>query len=176
MADAGKILASAPVSEIIRSMATSIADAQEELDARSRRSAAALAAEEVTLTDRDGNDHTRTLLDLGFTPTFYSFVTVDLELSLETRITEETDVGGEITGNASRENTGSTPGTDTAGEKTSTTSMGMTMSANFQRKFGVETSGQTRMAAQLVALPPPPAFLDFLTELNTATDDEDDDG
>lgn len=163
MADAGKILASAPVSEIIRSMASSIADAQEELDARSRRSAAALAAEQVTLKDRDGNDHTRTLLDLGFTPTFYSFVTVDLELSLETRITEETDVGGEISANAGREAT-----------ETSATSMGMTMSANFQRKFGVETSGQTRMAAQLVALPPPPAFVDFLTELNTATNDEDD--
>jgi hypothetical protein len=162
MADAAKTLASAPVSEIIRSMASSIADAQEELDARSRKSAAALAAEEVTLKDRSGTEHTRTLLELGFTPTFYSFVTVDLELSLETRITEETDVGGEIGANVNRDAT-----------ETSATSMGMTMSANFQRKFGVETSGQTRMAAQLVALPPPPAFLDFLTELNTAANPAD---
>lgn len=177
MADAGKTLASAPVSEIIKSMAMSIADAQTALDAASRKTAVALAQEKFTFTNADGEDVERSLLALGFTPSFYSFVAVDLELRLETRITESSDVGGEVTVNANTEQTGTAGGAagaaggDPAAEPaaeppTRTTSMGMTMSANFQRKFGVETSGHTQVTAQLVALPPPAAFMDFISGLS----------
>lgn len=189
MADAGAVLASAPIGDIIRDMAMAIADAQARLDDAGIRTAKRMA-DTIALQRGSGEDaESFSLLALGFTPTFYNFVEADLELRLETRITEDTSIG--VTAGGSFESTSETPsagGTDTqpaetdtdpaggegggtpaAGggaatpQRSSTRAVGMTMSAEFQRKFSVETSGHTRIAAKLVALPPPARFLEVLT-------------
>lgn len=161
MADAGAILASAPIGTLIRDMAIAIADAQEHLDNAAIKTAQKMAST-TGLEVGSGNDkETFSLLALGFAPTFYSFVEADLELVLETRIAEDTSVGASITGEASQE--GSTPGS-TPDAEPGTQAIGMTMSAEFQRKFSVETSGHTRITAKLVALPPPVRFLEVLSE------------
>ena len=193
--DAGKILASAPIGLLIRDMAMAIADAQEQLDDAAIRSARKMAETIAFERDTDSGTESFNLLELGFAPTFYSFVEADLELVLETRISEDTSVGASVGAEASLTGTaesstspgtaGASKATDSApeggdeagtspvaaagasapastGSRSSTKAVGMTMSADFQRKFGVETSGHTRITAKLVALPPPAQFLDII--------------
>ena len=161
MADAAATLASAPIGDLIRDMAMAIADAQERLDDAAIKTAQRMANTTGLKTGSGTNEQTFSLLALGFTPTFYSFVEADLELVLETRIAEETTVGASITAQANQDNT--QPGT-TPDSEPGTRAIGMTMSAEFQRKFNVETSGHTRITAKLVALPPPVRFLEVLSE------------
>lgn len=181
MADAGSTLASAPIGQLIRDMAMAIADAQEHLDAAAIRTAQKMA--ETVGFRRDGEDgeETFTLLELGFAPTFYSFIEADLELVVETRISEATSTGVSVGAELSGTTTGETPASDSGtadttpdtptpaggsgspqGARSSTRAVGMTMSAEFQRKFAVETSGHTRITAKLVALPPPAQFLEIV--------------
>lgn len=193
-ADAGKTLASAPIGLLITDMALAIADAQEQLDDAAIRSARKMA--ETRLERGSGDDkESFSLLELGFAPTFYSFVEADIELLLETRISEESSVGASVSAKASlasttdattpgaaasaasdpaadpnkadaggsaEESAATRPANTAAGSKSTTKAVGMTMGADFQRKFGVETSGHTRITAKLVALPAPAQFLDII--------------
>ncbi len=148
MPDAATTLASAPIGSILRDMAFAIADAQGALDQAGIDAAQKLADPNLTgLTDPSGDPVS--LLALGFAPTFYNFIEADLELYLETRIQEETTVGLSVGGSVDAQ--------------VGTVAVGMTMSADFQRKFAVETSGHTRITAKLVALPAPTRFLEFLS-------------
>lgn len=145
MADAGTALASAPIGSILRDLAFAVADAQERLDESAIEAAKRLASTDNGVEIGSGaSARTATLIELGFAPTFYSFVEADLEVVLETRIQQETNVGasGELTAK--------------------TAAVGMTMSVEFQRKFAVDTSGHTRVTAKLIALPPPTRFLEAL--------------
>lgn len=86
----GEAIQDAPMGEILRSLATAIADAQAALDANSIRSGVKLGTTTVEL---DGSS--RSLLSLGFTPTFYHFTnaTVSVDVTLTLKFEEEIKVG-----------------------------------------------------------------------------------
>ncbi len=104
MANIGKELLDVPLPAMVKSLAAGIAEAQFDLDMMSMRLAQMMSGGEYELEDPDqpgttrkvrslvefdGNDYS--LLELGFTPTFYQFVDtiIEVKMSISTSTTTE---------------------------------------------------------------------------------------
>ena len=94
----GEALLDAPMPELIQRMGIAIAEAQLKLDQTSVRIAAMLGESKVMVTNAEGKDVERSLLDLGFTPTFYHFseAEIKIKLSLNMKIEEDFGVGASL--------------------------------------------------------------------------------
>ncbi|MCB1735339.1 MAG: hypothetical protein H6981_10805 [Gammaproteobacteria bacterium] len=94
----GEALLDAPMPELIQRMGIAIAEAQLKLDQTSVRIAAMLGDSKVTVTNAEGKDVEKSLLDLGFTPTFYHFseTEIKIKLSLNMKIEEDFGVGASL--------------------------------------------------------------------------------
>jgi len=94
----GEALLDAPMPELIQKMGLAIAEAQLRLDQMAVRVAGLLSEAKVEFKDAAGNVKPRSLLELGFTPTFYHFTETDIEikLTLQMKIEEEFRVGGAV--------------------------------------------------------------------------------
>ena len=77
----GQLLQDVPLGTMIENLGLGIATAQERLDDVAIEATLRLANTNTTLLDADGNTVTRSLLELGFTPTFYQFTEATLEVS-----------------------------------------------------------------------------------------------
>ncbi len=93
----GQMLQDVPIGDMIKSYAIGIADAQWELDQKSIAMAYELMNKTITLRGKDGVERDRTLLELGFAPTFYQFqeATIEVAVSLSMRVEQSVslDVG-----------------------------------------------------------------------------------
>ena len=88
------MLQDVPIGDMIKSYAVGIADAQWELDQKSIALAYELMGAAITLRDEDGVERDRTLLELGFAPTFYQFqeATIEVAVSLSMRVEQSVSV------------------------------------------------------------------------------------
>ncbi len=77
----GQLLQTVPLGTMVENLGIAIATAQERLDNVAIDATLRLANTTTTLLDADGNTVTRSLLELGFTPTFYQFTEATLEVS-----------------------------------------------------------------------------------------------
>lgn len=77
----GQLLQNVPLGTMIENLGVAIATAQERLDNVAIDATLRLANTNATLLDANGNTVTRSLLELGFTPTFYQFTEATLEVS-----------------------------------------------------------------------------------------------
>lgn len=139
--DVPKIILNAPLPELIQRLGLSLANAQAALDENSIATAKAMG---TTTVDIDGTP--RTLLELGFTPTFYAFTEATVEAKLAFTIAEssELSVGAELSvGNQF-------------------TLLSASVNASYTRKYSFEAQGASSIAARLVSLPPPAPLLDLL--------------
>ncbi|MEX1364404.1 MAG: hypothetical protein AB1Z98_14860 [Nannocystaceae bacterium] len=145
--DVPRILLNAPLPELIQRLGLSVAQAQAALDENSIATAKAMS---TTTADIDGTP--RSLLELGFTPTFYAFTEATVEAKLAFTITESTElsVGAEL-------NVGS-----------SLTLFSASVNASYTRKYSFEAQGSSSIAARLVSLPPPEPLLELLNRLVVA--------
>lgn len=93
--NAGEMLMDMKLADLIGDAARAIAEAQSALDASSIKLALALAETRVSTTDRDGIVRERSLIELGFMPSFYHFTSAvfKFELSITTRLEQEFNVG-----------------------------------------------------------------------------------
>ena len=93
----GQALQDVPLGTMIRNLGFAIADAQGAMDKKSIEAAMALATEKATITDAKNKEVSKSLLELGFTPTFYQFTEADIELSvtISMRVEDETKLGFE---------------------------------------------------------------------------------
>ncbi|MEJ6078932.1 hypothetical protein MT391_10410 [Vibrio sp. 1-Bac 57] len=132
-------MSSAPLPDIVSSLGLAIAQGQFALDLNSAEIAKTLTTTEIEI---DGKNYN--LLELGFLPTFYAYTEATVEAKLSYTINEstETEISGELT--------------------ISYAVVAATVSASYARKFSVEASGSSSIAARLVALPPPEKFLKVL--------------
>ena len=91
----GQTLESVPLGKIVENLGVAIATAQERLDNVAIETALRLANTTVTLYDGDGNEVVRSLLELGFSPTFYQFTEATIEVSFVAtmQVAEITSVG-----------------------------------------------------------------------------------
>lgn len=138
-------LVSAPLPQIIEKLGLAIAEGQFALDRNSVEMARIMAETEVEI---DGQAYN--LLALGFTPSFYAYTEATVEAKLSFTISETTDtsVNASVTG----------------GVNTGVYMAAATVSVGYARKFSVEASGSSSIAARLVSLPPPEAFMALLRE------------
>jgi hypothetical protein len=135
-----RALVTAPLPQIIEKLGVAIAEGQFALDMNSVEMARIMAETPVKI-----GDESHTLLSLGFTPSFFAYTeaTVEARLSFTMSETTETAVGGSVT----------------AGGGAGVFMAAATVSASYARRFSVEASGTSSIAARLVSLPPPEQFM-----------------
>jgi hypothetical protein len=191
----GEALLDVPMGEIIERLARSIAEAQLRMDQLSVRTAVLLGDSRLDMRDASGTVVSRSLLELGFTPTFYHFSETDIEVkvSLSIRVEESFKLGvttqfsGPIggpgggatgaaggtgpagsggSGGASRGATGARSGpSGLAQEPEQRASVfGVTINAEYQRKYEFNTSASSSVKAKMLAVPPPTVFLDAIRQ------------
>lgn len=194
----GQALLDVPMGDIVERMARAIATAQRSLDVLSIQTAMELGISTLDLHDASGAVITRSLLELGFWPTFYQFTetTIDVSVALSIRTSEEFHVGGSVTvGGTSTSGTGGTGtstrplgGTGTVGptgptgpsglpsgaaplgteilsrafSNVNSTMFGVTLHADYTRRYAFDSTAASKVSTKLVAVPGPPAFLEAL--------------
>lgn len=148
----GEALMDVPVHELIQRLGIGIAEAQLRLDQSAVRVAALLSDTRVDFTDADGKQSQKTLLELGFMPTFYHFTETELEVRMSISIKVEEDFGFELGGNVG---SGGEP-------KNRATVFGASLNVEYHRKYGFESSASSVVRTKMISTPPPAAFLEAL--------------
>jgi hypothetical protein len=164
MATIGQELLDVPFPEMLKSMGLAIAQAQFELDNTSLRLARMMAGEEYDVPDPTATDPNRTkpvralvqfdgkslsLMELGFTPTFYQFVDTIIEVKVSISMSREsqqafstTTVQAEVEGGH-------------AVFYAKTAAKVSTVSASYASKYQYSAEGSSLLRTKLVPVPPP---------------------
>lgn len=162
MANVGKDLLQVPFPEMVKAMATGIAEAQLALDMTSLRIAKLMSgADDPGTKDEDKGKNLVTfhngkysLLELGFTPSFYQFVDTIIEIKMSISMSEEqvqAKSSFSMDSEASfKAGIGFMSVSGSAGLKVST------VSASFASKYQYSAEGASLMRTKLVPVPPPP--------------------
>jgi hypothetical protein len=141
----GQALLDVPVPTLIETTAKAIAAAQFELDASAVRAAVLLSETRIDFRDEDGETVRRSLLELGFTPSFYHFseTEMDFRVTLTVKVESGIDlgVGGAVQG-------GNQP-----------LAFAASVSLEVHHKFGFEMSATTKIRTLMKAVPPPQQFI-----------------
>lgn len=161
----GKQLTDVELSKIIRDMGIGIAQAQFELDRTSMRLAQMMSGGDyeeevegpdgqVTLQKRKGVKITfdgkqYSLLQLGFTPTFYQFVDTLLEIKMSISMSTET------TSKSSRTSFSSQAKGSVGWFSAKASLKASTVSASFASKYQYSAEGSSLIRTKLVPVPPP---------------------
>jgi hypothetical protein len=162
MATIGQELLQVPFPEMLKSMGLAIAQAQFELDNTSLRLARMMAGEEYEVpntTDPTKPIKTKalvkfggeelSLMELGFTPTFYQFVDTIIEVKVSISMSQEVQTGFSSTTVAAETEGGFALFYAKATVKVST------VSASYASKYQYSAEGSSLMRTKLVPVPPP---------------------
>lgn len=137
----GSMVRQAKLGEIIESVGTSISKAQFAMDSSSVELLERLAGSKVTLSYDGGSQggEPRSLLSLGFTPTFYQITEVDLEakVSMSTTSSEEFSSSAKVR------------------VGTPISIAAVTVDASYANKYSFSAEASSSIRAKFVALPPP---------------------
>ncbi len=146
MPSIGEQLLDVPMDEMIRSMGQGIADAQYNLDKTSLRIAHMMSG--VEKADRVAfGDKNYSLLELGFTPTFYQFVDTIIEVKIAITMTRtRTDEKSKETQKKCETRTA-------------------TVNANYSNKYQYSVEGASLLRTKLVTVPPPGILEERIREL-----------
>ncbi|MEM5535635.1 hypothetical protein WNY58_04440 [Neptuniibacter pectenicola] len=173
MSNIGRDLLNVPMGEMIREMAFAIADAQYELDQASVHVAQMMGGRlpilddsgNITGTedtrvyfgkDEEGKSQKLSMMELGFSPTFYQFTNNIIEVKIAIKMSQEID--RTTTTNSSRDNYkksssffGRLFGSKT---KVGTT----TVDATYSSKYNYSAEGASLLRCNLVPIPAPAMF------------------
>jgi hypothetical protein len=184
----GEALMEVPVGDFIQKLGVGIAEAQLRLDQTAVRVAAMLSDARVEFRDAQGKTSTKSLLELGFTPTFYHFSETELEVRMTISIKVEesfkfglsANVGNDAAsiaqagsnaaaGNAAAGGNGNAPAPAPApapasGGDRRAVAFGAAINVEYHRKYGFEMSGSSMVRTKMIAVPAPAPFLEALRE------------
>jgi hypothetical protein len=149
----GERLLDADVPTLITSLGKAIASAQFEMDATGVEIGAKLGEQMVTLKDEEGNSIERSLLQLGFTPSFYHFQEVEIEVKMTISL--------EVAGGADLIIGDREAADDGEGGKM-LVPVGSPINLDVHGRFGYDQQGSSRVTAKLVSVPSPSAFTEAL--------------
>lgn len=161
MASIGQELLNVPFGDMVESLGMAIAEAQHALDMNSVMMAQVMSGSSYIDTDEQGNEVVRpgfkvnfggralSLLELGFTPTFYQFVDTIIEVKISISMHSEDS----RTTKSSQTNVSASAkvGWGKASTKVSTTSV----SASYAAKNSYSAEGASLIRTKLVPIPPP---------------------
>jgi hypothetical protein len=89
----GEALLDVPMADLIQKMGSAIAEAQLRLDQMAVRVASLLGEAKVDFRTVDGGTTSKSLLELGFSPTFYHFTETEIEIRMTISLKVEEDLG-----------------------------------------------------------------------------------
>lgn len=140
-------LEQAPLGALVEKLGLAIASAQTALDRSAIELAVQLADPELGI---ELGGQRRSLLSLGFAPTFYQFTeaTIDIKVSFSTALSTEFSVGGSI---------GVNIGVFAA-----------SVNASYSQKYSYKAEGSSAVTSRLVSVPAPTVFHDMLRSLSIA--------
>lgn len=185
----GEVLADVPIQEMIQRLGVGIAEAQLRLDQTAVRVATLLSGARVEFTDAQGKATSKSLLELGFTPTFYHFTEAELEVKMTVSMKVEEDFGvgisanvgndagsisqaasgalgaaqGAASGNAGAAGGGGTNAAPAEGSRRAVM-FGAAINVEYHRKYSFDVQGSSTVRAKMVSVPPPAPFLEALKE------------
>ena len=165
----GQELLAVPFPDMVRNLGVGIAEAQFQLDLVSLRIARMMAGYEVPDDDEDDppsgdgrmylvefNDGSKySLLELGFTPTFYQFVDTVIELKMSISMTRSTESKQSSTRISAKGSVGF------FSAKASVSAV----SASFAAKYQYSAEGSSVMRTKLVPIPPPAILEDRIRKM-----------
>ena len=162
----GTELLAVPFPEMVQRLGVGIANAQLQLDLVSLRIARLMAGYDEEAEDKkegdgvnsksylikfgDGQEYS--LMELGFTPTFYQFVDTVIELKMSITVSTETEVKHSTNSSVVA---GGAVWTPFGGGGTVRSS---SVSASFSAKYQYSAEGSSLMRTKLVPIPPPALF------------------
>ncbi len=186
----GQQLLNVPMGDMIRQMAFAIADAQLELDESSVRVAELMSGQRMlrdadgNLVDADGKptdepvyEDTRvffghekvegdlrpqkvSMMELGFTPTFYQFIDTIIEVKIAIQVCREGTRAGtthsekKVAGVEARRRSGQDSSKTGVRSVVTTT----TVDASYSSKYSYSAEGSSLLRTKLVPVPPPPVL------------------
>lgn len=146
MPDLGQMMREASLGELIESVGVSISRAQFAMDTVSIELLERLTKTSLKVPDKNGTMTSKTLLELGFLPSFYHIN----EVLLDAKISLSTTQSGELT--ASSKMSLGTP----------LTLVAASVDAAYSNKFSFSGEASSSIKAKFVALPPPSQLRDAL--------------
>lgn len=145
-------LTQAPLPDMLENLGTAIANSQFAMDSNSMQIARMMGDRDKYGVQFSGEDEKRSLLELGFSPTFYhlSEATVDIRVSLSMSQSREVglSVGAAVGGGVGF------------------VMFAASVNASYSSKFSYESSGSSAITARFVAIPPPTVFQEIITSRN----------
>ena len=196
----GQQLLNVPMGDMIRQMAFAIADAQLELDESSIRVAELMSGQRMlrdpdgNMLDKDGNPtdspeyvdtrvffgHEKvegvdtpqkvSMMELGFTPTFYQFIDTIIEVKIAIRISRESERSVVNKGETKTVQSEAYRRTTLHGSKVGARSVVTTtpVDASYSSKYSYSAEGSSFLRTKLVPVPPPPVLEDRIRRLMEA--------
>ena len=159
----GAELLAVPLPEMVKRLGVGIAEAQWQLDLTSLRIARMMAGYDEIEDEKNAGEGTKSqryliefgdgekysMLELGFTPTFYQFVDTVIEMKVSISISQETQVSASSTSVAAKAGGFVTPFGGAASVSASS------VSASYSAKYQYSAEGSSMVRTKLVPLPPP---------------------
>ena len=147
MSDAMRMLEQAPLPAIIEALGTAIARAQLNMDRYVAQSVQMMASTDKGNGVEIGGQR-RSLLELGFTPSFYHFqqATITARVAFSVVQSQEFSVGAGVSAGY--------PGIFSA-----------SVNASYSNKYSFHAEGSSEIRTTIVSLPPPPRLGELLDEL-----------
>ncbi len=154
----GQDLLNVPMGDMIRQMAFAIADAQVALDAAACETAMMMSGTQTEVDDNNvaqpvglvtigGENYS--MLELGFTPTFYQFVDTIIEVRIAIKMTYEREDRGAYKSTTTNVRVGKGRGIQVSSS---------TVDGTYQAKFGYSAEGSSLLRTKLAPVPPPALF------------------
>lgn len=139
------LLEQAPLGQLVQSIGIAIAEAQYNMDRYMIKTLALLANREENGIQLPGETEPRSMLDLGFMPSFYHFTeaTITAKVAFSAMNVEEYGVGGEIS----------------VGYKGI---VSVSVNASYSNKYSFTAEGSSEIRTTIVSLPPPGPLSDIL--------------
>ncbi len=152
-----RALQNAPLPQMIESLGVAIANAQFAMDRNSIRIAEMMGNREDHGVRIGGEGAAkRSLLDLGFTPSFYQITdaTIEAKVAFSMSQSSEFSIGTSVT----------------VGGGAGFFFAAASVDASYSSKYSFEASGSSSIRARFAAVPPPAILSDYLQSMNKAPD------
>lgn len=141
-------VANVPLPQMLENLGLAIASTQQAMDANAVNIAKMMGDKENYGVQFSGDNEKRSLLELGFSPTFYhlSEATIDLKVSLSMSTSTEVSAGVKAT----------------VGAQGFFVFAAATISASYSNKYSYDAASSSGITARFIAVPPPSTFHEYL--------------
>ncbi|MFN8466283.1 MAG: hypothetical protein U0X20_12070 [Caldilineaceae bacterium] len=140
-----KLLEQAPLGKLVQSIAIAIAEAQYNMDRFAIETLKAFGDREKNGVELPGESGKRSMLELGFVPSFYHFseATITAKVAFSAMNSEEWGAGAEISGGYPE-------------------IFSVSVNASYSNKYSFTADGSSEIRTTIVSLPPPGPLSEIL--------------